>query len=284
MTTNKDIKVAIPMTNKKTPRKKEKGTALKLKPRGVFAAPEDQRRKTISFVHYEEIQRCVGRDPSERLTWALKFAERDLNLLMPGDWERLRWELWAFTVTLVWWDALPKSKRSAFRFRFGDLSKERKQPTTVEAHDFPEIQDVRQTHEQFTNLLVDLAQNGVSFVGPISYQLVVPWLGSQEGRIILDALHATGSPENKMAQEAFGNQDYPIEYPLSEFRDYATSRFAELITGHGNLVRICPEEQCARWFVAGRANQDFCGSRCQMRAATRKYRTGKSKGKARRER
>ena len=109
---------------------------------------ESETRTTIPFVQYEEIQRRVGRDPDERLQWALEFAQRDLGRLTPGDWDNLRWELHALATTVVWWDTLPKYHREKLRQAFG----RHKLPGTITTSP-PSREAVQGTQKRFLRIL-----------------------------------------------------------------------------------------------------------------------------------
>ena len=66
------------------------------------------------------LQLHIGRDPDERLNWALKFAQRNLDGLVSWDRGRLRWEVYFFAVTpIFWWNALPAYYRRVLRPTFG---------------------------------------------------------------------------------------------------------------------------------------------------------------------
>lgn len=228
-------------------------------PRGLLAGnKKDQRRRKLPFPEYEKIQMRVGREPRERLAWALAFAQRDLDSLTPGGWEDIRWELWAFTLIPFW-----KPAEAG-----GD------QERIYEAYDFAEQADVISAQTKFGETLWDLQHKGWSMIGPVTELLIVPWSKTETGqhfRVAFEALThgAVPSPGS-------------LYWPLSEFSTYAESRFGLLIGQFGEYLHICPEKDCGRWFVANRTNQDYCSSRCQMRSATNRYRQKKKKRKKKR--
>ncbi len=228
-------------------------------PRGFLATrPQDQRRRELPFPQYEQIQMRVGREPRERLAWALVFAQRDLGSLTPGDWENIRWELWSFTLT-PWW------KLAEAGWGQGRI---------YEAYDFPEQADVISAQTKFGETLADLQHKGFSMIGPVAEILIVPWSRTEKGQTLRVALE-------ELTPGEFPPPD-SLYCPLSEFSIYAESRFGLLIGQFGEYLQICPEEDCGRWFVANRSNQDYCSSRCQMRAATNRYRQKRKKRKKKR--
>ena len=224
--------------------------------RGLLASKKkDQRRRELPFPQYEQIQMRVGREPRERLAWALAFAQRDLSCLTVGDWENIRWELWAFTLIPFW---KPAEARAS-------------QGRVYEAYDFAEQADVISAQTKFGETLADLQHKGFSMIGPVAEILIVPWSRTEKGQTLRVALE-------ELTPGEFPPPD-SLYWPLSDFSTYAESRFGLLIGQFGEYLQICPKKDCGRWFVANRSNQDYCSSRCQMRAATNRYRKKKEKRK-----
>ncbi len=50
-----------------------------------------------------------------------------------------------------------------------------------------------------------------------------------------------------------------------------------LLGAFAHRLRVCREPTCARWFVASRQRQTFCGRACQNRAAIRNYRARRAR-------
>ncbi len=241
------------------PKQWKKGMTIDLTPRGFLSdRPEDQRRREIKFSEYELIQMRVGREPIERLAWALAFVQKDLGSLTPGDWENIRWQLWAFNL-IPWWKP---SEAGADQRRIYD------------AYEFPEQADVISAQTKFGETLTDLKQKGFSMIGPVIEMLIVPWLGTEKGQNMRAAFEAITPGELPPPDS--------LTYPLSEFTVYSEYRFGLLIGQFGEYLHICPGKDCGRWFVASRTNQDYCSSRCQMRSATNRYRQKKKKRKKKR--
>jgi hypothetical protein len=228
---------------------------------------ESGARPTIPFVQYEEIQRRVGRDPDERLQWALEFAQRDLGRLTPGDWDNLRWELHALATTVVWWDTLPKYHREKLRQAFG----RHKLPGTITTS-LPSREAVQRTQKRFLGILEQFKEKGYAETGEIPIGYFVQFHRSPLRRRDTASELATMFFPPLYIDMDPGYRRKPIQRIGGEFQNHALVKFAELLAGHPGLVRICPEEKCGRWFVASRLNREYCSKRCQMRAATRAYR------------
>ena len=67
----------------------------------------------------------------------------------------------------------------------------------------------------------------------------------------------------------------------------ALGALRQLIVQYGPLIKQCPapavrakhNERCGKWFVAGRPNQEYCGSTCLSRKTSRENPPKKAKGK-----
>ena len=193
--------------------------------------------KEVPAAAMAEAMRRVGRGHKERLQWLLDFAQRELGHLTPGDWQNLRLELPAFATSPVAWERL-----------WATLDRiSLPQTSVVPALTEAEITDLQ---GEVRGLLDRLYRHGTSSVGPLS---VTYRLSRQKGA------------------PAF---TIPGVLPASpgDFRSRVLQTLAEILLGYGDLLQVCPEAKCGRWFVAGRPKQVYCSLLCQSRAKTRQYR------------
>ena len=240
--------------------------------------------QSIPAAEVGKLQLGIGKDPDERLNWALKFAQRSLDELTSWDKDRLRWELYIFAETpIFWWSALPAYYRQVLRPTFGSVGRfagaafGAKVPTDV---------DLWGIRLQFRGILRDLERQDFAQIGPVSITYFVthvppgPLQRQSKREELLDMFcPPIYQPHHKREPLK------PLEEATIEVK--ALSKFAELIMGHRGRFHRCAE--CKVWF-AGRVNQQFCGKACQSRVATRLYRkrraeeSSKSKTAGRRKR
>lgn len=220
----------------------------------------------------------MGRDPADRLQWALEFARRDIDKQTGGDWENLCAEIDAFATTLVWWDRLPKYHRKKLRQDFG----RHKFPATI-TFSPPSREVIRQTQARFRAVLADLQEKRRADIGPILVNYAILWHRSPpRRRDPATELHNMFFPPFYV-DIAPQTRPRPVQLVGADFEEYALVKFAELLAGHPGLIRICPEQKkCGHWFVARRLNQEYCSKRCQTRAAVRAFRERKQAAQTKR--
>ncbi len=204
---------------------------------------EDTRER----VHPREISQVesrVGTTPAARLQWALNLAQLELADLTSFDLENLRRELVAFDCWViphdqVWSRRVPKALAQAARHP--DLHPDAPVP-------LPSLAEVRQTQRAVWNVVRTLLDSGEVQIGPMRASFVI-------------------------FRDPKGRWEYFYRNPGTH--SWGGFTFANLLGGLASLVRECPEPKCRRWFVASRANQWYCSTRCQTRATTRAHRQGK---------
>ncbi len=188
----------------------------------------------------------VGRTPMERLEWAVRFAQADLNGLSRGDWLNLRLELTAFGGILI----REHDRHSQFRLQERRTSAAREDPIVYAERDVGEL------HGEFARIVGRLLQNDSVTVGSYQVTLTVerwPVAATNVGRPVR----------------------LRTSFPPGTSR--ATHVLAHLLGMYGHLLKQCPaplargarDDRCGRWFLARRPNQVYCGARCQSRATTR---------------
>ncbi len=193
--------------------------------------------KEVPAAAMAEAMRRVGRGHKERLQWLLDFAQRELGHLTPGDWQNLRLELPAFATSPVAWERL--------RATLDRISLP--QTSVVPALTEAEITDLQ---GEVRGLLDRLYRHGRTEIGPLSLSYRIS--GREDASAFTIPGVLPGSP--------------------GDFRSRVLQTLAELLVGYGDLLQVCPEEKCGRWFVAGRPKQVYCSLLCQSRAKTRQYR------------
>ena len=206
----------------------------------------------------------VGVDQMGRLAWALKFAQQEFGSLPAGDLENLRQELSIFGFMGTWPDLAAVQRGS-------------KLDTFLEGLELPETMEMQivsdkelsSTHAKFKKVLSDLEDNdGYAEVGPFTLFHVVETSNTVIGMIGLEDLllkqflpFAPG-PQASHRQKLEGGQS-----------DFLLFGFSALLARYSLLLRHCPDMKCKRWFVASRLNQQYCSTKCQVRSATRKFRS-----------
>jgi hypothetical protein len=185
-------------------------------------------------------QRITG-TPGGPMGWILNFAQRDLEPLVPSEWNLLAFEVAAF----------------AFQFpvsAWGNLSQEDVWSVRLfhgEQHLVASLPSRKEGQELRTMLLSHLNQ----FVSTKSLSVSIPKL-----TIEIDV-------------ERLPQLDRPIVSAVVKM-DRVAKRFeycfAHLLAHHAPNVRRCQE--CSRIFLAKRHDQIYCTSRCQTRVASRKWR------------
>lgn len=238
-------------------------------------------RKAAQFGQIEKIQLKVGREPSERLQWVLNFAQKDLGELTTGEWEDLRWEMAAFSYTLIWWDRLPKYQQKLLRESFGGHTFNAK--VTI---DIPSPKEITAIHKGFNHILSELRKDGHAEIGPIEMVMGAFWnKGGSKGRntdaaarrkSITDLFNMYLPP---FYDDPFRKRKDPPTVFTGGFFDQARVRLIELIQGHPGMLHVCKDKSCARWFVAARVNREYCSKKCQTRARSQRFRLKKAKGK-----
>ena len=185
--------------------------------------------------------RRVGKTGPERLRWAVEFAQRDLNGLMPGEWTDLLSGLRAFIAF-----PFPIGEEQPPRFMYvkgkASLTKD-------------EAKEVQRAYQRFIAELVnkrkasteELRVTVSAFIVPHPYHL---------DRTLLGVTHYAKDLVSEAMWSLLG-----------------------LLAAHGLLLRECPEMTCRRVFVAARRNQSYCSTLCLSRRKTREYRKRKGAGK-----
>jgi hypothetical protein len=234
--------------------------------------------KTVSFNQLEQIEKRVGRTPSNRLQWALDFAQKDLDSLTPGQLEDLCLELRCFANTLIWWAHLPKYQQEKIREEIRSSASGRKIKVSV-----PQKNEVYDIQVKFKDILEGILKTGSARIGPIQkiYDLAIQIKGtekkdsSQEFEV-WDYFPTTNKSNESKSRRVLPEEDFRFDSEES-FTGMALSSFGELLAGHTKSIGICPEEKCGKWFVASRLNQTYCCNKCQSRHATRVHRQQKKK-------
>ena len=233
--------------------------------------------KQIRFAQHETIQLRVGKNPPERLQWALNFTQLDLDNLTNGEWVDLRLELNSFATFLVWWDRIPGFHREKIRQQYGHSLHvmQFSSPITEE--------EARKTQIRFQEILEELKQAKQATVGPMSVTYSVTLRKTPPQKYLERVLNLPDRPTGDLkanmvrSLSAFLQQSMPgFGTPFMRvdggFENQALIKFAELIAGHPGMLRTCPREGCSRWFVARRLNQEYCTKKCQSLVNTWKYR------------
>ena len=236
--------------------------------------------KKINFPQHETIQLRVGKTPSERLRWALTFAQRDLDVLTNGEWVDLRLELNSFATFLVWWDRIPVYQRDKLRRQYGHSLHVMPftRPITEE--------EARKTQARFRGVLEELRQTNRTTIGPMSVTYSVTLHKTPTKKFLERVINLPDRPARDLKanvvrsllallQQAMPGFGTPIMQVHGGFDNQPLIKFAELLAGHSAMVRTCPREGCTRWFVARRLNQDYCSKACQTLVTTWRHRKKK---------
>lgn len=184
-----------------------------------------------------QIEKKVGDTPPDRLGWAVKFAQQNLDDLTPGEWTDTAAQLRAFCnfpFAAVVHPHLPEHP-------------------LVNIDEWPTRglteSDIRAVHREYQKFVEVLVIDKWADTGDLTIGVTV---------------HLTQDPE------------YPERSKVSVVArtdDVVTKAMwalVTLLTAYGDRLRQCPE--CRQFFVASRTNQEFCAYRCASRKSTRAYR------------
>ena len=188
----------------------------------------------------DALSQRVGTSPHDLLAWAARVAQRGQEDLTPGDWQNLRLEFAAFL-----WPRLG----------------------TDEPMDTVDVDQALPTKEETQKALIRMREIIAAAVKrqPISL-----------GRFRSDRTSLFWHPETSTWQPEYSFRSAP------GWADETVEKIGHLMEDAGAFLKECPApavrakagETCGVWFVAKRANQDYCSGTCQSRASTRAKRSG----------
>ncbi len=226
-------------------------------------AEEDYEYKELQPVQAGTLFRRVGVNQRKRLAWALGFAQQELETLPSGDLENLRQELCIFGFMGVWRDLEESQRQTNFveNIQALDLS------NSIDIQVIRD-KDLYDTQVKIKKVLSDLGTHaGPVEVGPFSFYHVVDIEADPIADRAFRELFLTRVLPLGPDPQLFHSQK--IEGEQSDFLFFV---FSSLLSRYAALVRRCPDLACKKWFIAGRKNQHYCGTQCQVRSATRKFR------------
>jgi hypothetical protein len=209
------------------------------------------------FVTDEELDQFEARlfPRRRRLTWAVDFAQEDIEQLSPGRLYDLQCELRTFLL-----------------FGGGSL------PTSSGEYPLPTKEDLRATQTAWVQMITMLLEGREQETLGVYHVRV--FFGGRHGRpSVMEVLQHASIPEQ--ARYALGQLLRESEQDRIEAAHHfpGESTIGELLRPlepEGPLIKACPaakvrgsaQDTCGRWFV-GRPNQRYCSPQCQNRAATR---------------
>ena len=194
----------------------------------------------------------IGLDPLDTLRWALEFAQRDLEELTPGDWENLRLELTVFATMQLskWRGQKPKAMRGPGGYDiFMKVRAPSREPPMIEV---ATDQEIRDTQADFRRIFSRLYDKGWVSIGPVE----IEYLATRR--------KIRGNLPRELVARMFAL--------VKGIRFGALRYLAEHLMFFGELLEVCHDTTCGRWFVQSRKNQVYCSPQCQTRANTRIYR------------
>lgn len=172
--------------------------------------------------------------------WLLDFIQRDLDALTPSEWMVIAYEVAAFGEEAnPGTDAIPTAAASGWSVQAI--------PHETLFYTLPSRKEAMHLQTLIRGHLEHLWEHGVAPVTFSDLTLVVTMPGALHER--RGSLLVATKPKTK-----------EFEY-----------RVAVLMAQYSGRIRQCQE--CHRIFLAIRSDQLFCTTRCQMRVATRKYRS-----------
>lgn len=184
-----------------------------------------------------QIEKQVGKTPTDRLGWAVKFAQEDLDAFTPGKWTDIAAELRAFC-----------------NFPFGTVAHPRRpEQPLANIDEWPTRglteDDVRAVHREYQKFLAVLVIDTWADTGDLTIGVTV-YLTQDSEHPERSGVAVVGRTDNVVTKAMWS--------------------LVTLLTAYGDRLRQCPE--CRRFFVASRTNQEFCAYRCASRQSTRAYR------------
>jgi hypothetical protein len=183
-------------------------------------------------------------NPDGEAGWLVNFIQLDLEALTPSEWMVKAYEVASFA------EADGPGKHS---IPIAVASGWNVQVIPGEAFDYtlPSRKEAIQLQRTIRGHLEQMWQHGMASVTFSDFTVVVTMPGIFHDR------HGSLLVATKPKAKEF-------EY-----------RVAVLLAQHAGRIRTC--EECQRIFVAARRDQLFCHPRCQMRVASRKWRTTQKK-------
>jgi hypothetical protein len=174
---------------------------------------------SFGFHYWAQVDARVGRTPTDRLKWAVRFAQRELDTFTPGEWTGIAEELRAFLT-------FPFGRAHA-RLPEHPLTTLDEWPSraATEAH----IRAVHRALKKFIEALV-----------------LDTWADTGKLRVGISVL-LTPNPEEPT------RSGVTVVAKTDSIVTKALWSLATLLTAYGDRLRQCPE--CQRFFVASRTHQ-----------------------------
>jgi hypothetical protein len=216
--------------------------------------------------------RRVGETPEIRMQWLLRFVEKDLARLSPGDRLNLEEELRAF---------LDRPPPPAPRFRTGAEFLKQWEGLRIrraESRELPKAWDVPEEEGsaegwETPDILPEIS--GPHYI-LVSWPDLRPEVVEEIQALLRGALESIEREENTVTKLNLGLSLSPAGPSLlGDPASLARLRFAELLACLHGRVRQCRDPRCNRRFVSKRWTQHFCSIPCQNRFKQRKYRQEK---------
>jgi CGNR zinc finger protein len=221
----------------------------------------------VGFAEVWKMQKRVGRTAKERLQWALKFIQRDLDAVSIDELASLQREYLAFSDVRIppsrvntpwirtvlhgrsWERAWLRQKQRSRRGR------PRKDGSSAELADLVKIgdpsprplpthDDLQRSQRDWKHIIGQLLSDKRVSVGPFTVHI----------RISQSESHADAIPVADRPEEA------------------ARLALANLLGAYAHLLGKCREVECQTLFVGARRGQGFCSRTCQNRVAIRAHR------------
>ncbi len=204
--------------------------------------PGDVKRALPKRPRPEEIDAArarVGATGMERLSWAIRFAQKDLRSATDGERYHLWTELWAFGQDASW-------------------------------------EETEGVHREFQRIISELLRLGRTRIGPFQYQTEIDLRGPGLGRDMRSFVRIT--PAGGRGRTTVFVHDqliYDRGRNALDILRLLLGFYANLVKAcPAPKARSAHGEPCGTWFLANRPNQRYCSTRCQNRANVRAYREG----------
>lgn len=205
------------------------------------------RRQDVKQQFDQEMRKAwirVTNTPDGAIGWLVKFIQLDLEELTPSEWMVIAYEVASFV------EAAGPEKRSLPLASASGWSVQAVPHDTLE-YTLPNRKDAIGIQQTIRAHLEHLWEHGIAPIKFADLTLIVTAPGA------IDDRHGSLLVSTKSKAKEF-------EY-----------RVATLLANNAGRIRACQE--CKRIFVTTRCDQFFCNPRCQMRVASRKWRTVNAK-------
>ena len=207
-------------------------------------------------LYWEELSKAlnrIGDTSTDAMNWVLMFVQQEEGAFSEGDWTNLQYEI----AYLARFGVPQSSSLKGTKFLpSGDWSKHLSQK---------EIEGIptKITSEQIKSMTERPSKEAVKELLTMSRAYIEDLLETKKAAVKL-----SGKITRYVSYDPA--RDQVDTWTSGNVQDAFLSTLVDLFALHGNRLNRC--QDCKRIFLANRSDQRFCGTRCQSRAGTERFR------------